>query len=141
MALEGQPSSADSSGERLLFHETFEQACAYYMSIGMSYEDYWDGDPYLVRYYAEAHKLRVKEQNMMAWLQAQYIYEVMGDMASLYNPFSKTHKAEPFRNAPYDLYSEDVEATKERLEKEHYEDMKARLKAFALAHNEQMKDK
>lgn len=138
MELEG---SSSNSTDSVKFTDILNEMCPYYMALGMSYDDYWNGDPYMARYYREAHKQRIRNKNSILHLQAQYIYEVMGCMASLYDPFAKRRKPEKFRDHPYDLFPEDVQATQERIEKERYESMRERLKAFAEAHNAQMKNK
>lgn len=136
MELDDQSSD---SADQVFLTDTLNAMCPVYMAMGMSYDDYWNGDPYMAKYYREAHKQRVKNENSMLYLQAQYFYEVMGCMASLYDPFGKRRKAEKFRDRPYDLFPEDVEATREREERERYESMRERLKAFAESHNKQMK--
>ena len=43
------------------------------MAIGMTYEEYWYGDPWLVRAYREADKLRQERANESAWLHGLYV--------------------------------------------------------------------
>lgn len=137
MELDNQLSN---STESVYLTDTLNNLCPYYMAMGMSYDDYWNGDPYMARFYREAFKQKVRNENTMLHVQAQYIYEVLGCMASLYDPFAKRRKPEKFRDHPYDLFPEDAEATQERLERERYESIRERLKAFAEEHNKQMKN-
>ena len=39
----------------------------------MSYEDYWNGDPYLARTYKRLYQLKQREINNQLWLQGAYI--------------------------------------------------------------------
>lgn len=43
----------------------------------MTYEQYWYGDPLMVRAYYNAEKQRQKTRNEYAWLQGQYIFEAI----------------------------------------------------------------
>ena len=71
--------------------------------MGMSYAEYWEMDAYLVRAYREADKIRQQRRNEQAWLQGAYIYDVMTRLFSIYNPFAKHPKAEPYRDKPFEL--------------------------------------
>lgn len=46
------------------------------MSIGMSYDDFWEGDVALPKFYREAYKLKqereLNQTNFAAWLQGFY---------------------------------------------------------------------
>lgn len=56
----------------------FEQAAPYYMSIGMSREEYWNSnDPQILREYIEADRLRQERQNAEAWLQGMYFFTAL----------------------------------------------------------------
>lgn len=43
----------------------------------MTYEQYWYGDPLMVRAFYEANKQRRQDRNEYAWLQGQYIYDAI----------------------------------------------------------------
>ena len=72
--------------------EVFEKAWPYYLYLGMSYYDFWDNDPCLVIAYREAYEIRVRHENMLAWVQGQYVKAAIADLVPLINPFSKKHK-------------------------------------------------
>ena len=46
----------------------------YYLSYGMTAEQYWSGDPWLVVAYREAHRLKTEQENFNAWLYGFYNY-------------------------------------------------------------------
>lgn len=52
--------------------QIFEEAFPYYLSLGMTYELYWDGRPELAVSYRKADILRQKRSNNDAWLQGVY---------------------------------------------------------------------
>lgn len=72
--------------------EVFEKAWPYYLYLGMSYHDFWNNDPCLVIAYREAYEIRVRHENMLAWVQGQYVKAAIADLVPLINPFSKKHK-------------------------------------------------
>jgi hypothetical protein len=57
--------------------QVFEECFPFYLAIGMTYENYWAGDPSLARYYRKAYKIKQEEINNTAWLQGLYIYDAV----------------------------------------------------------------
>lgn len=57
---------------KLSYTEIFESECPFFMAIGMSYQEFWYEDPYLVRYYREAHNYKRKMENEILWVQGMY---------------------------------------------------------------------
>lgn len=43
------------------------------MSIGMTYDQYWYGDVWMVRAFREAERLRQKREDELAWLCGAYV--------------------------------------------------------------------
>ena len=82
------------------YTETFNEAFPFYLSIGMSYELYWYGEPNLVKAYREADEMRIDRMNYEKWLQGLYIYHSIGALQPILNPFSKKHKAEEYIKEP-----------------------------------------
>ena len=84
------------------YGEIFEEKCPFYLAIGMSSAEYWEGDPSLARYYRKAYKIRQEEINNNAWLQGMYIYDAMS--TALYNALrGKNSKAKVYAQQPYDF--------------------------------------
>lgn len=46
----------------------------YYLAIGMTHEQYWDDDPWLVQTYKKAHENMVEMRNQELWMQGLYNY-------------------------------------------------------------------
>ena len=82
------------------------------MSIGMTYDQYWNGDVWMVRDFLKAHKLKLEEQNRHAWIQGLYVYSAIGSMVPALRAFSKARKPEDYVENPYDFYG---------IQKEHEE--------------------
>lgn len=83
--------------------EIFEECFPFHLAIGMSYAEYWTGDPTLVRYYRKAYLIRQEEKNNSAWLQGLYIYDAIS--TALHNAlrgFGKSHSpARDYAKQPY----------------------------------------
>lgn len=82
------------------YTEIFDEAFPYYLSIGMTYDLYWHGEPNLVKAYREAEEMRVDRMNYEKWLQGLYVYQAVGALYPVFNPFSKQKKAEDYIKEP-----------------------------------------
>jgi hypothetical protein len=103
------------------------------MSIGMSYDDFWNGDVCMVRAYRKAQELRDKRSNQEAWLQGMYFYEALCDASPLFRFSMKKGvvKPEPYLKEPYPITAEEVREREEREARVREERMKAAFAAFA----------
>lgn len=70
----------------------------------MTYEQYWEMDCQMVKYYREAYELRREVANQDAWIQGMYIYEALVDVAPYLRAFG-AKKPVPYRKEPYELYA------------------------------------
>ena len=81
--------------------DLFNEVCPFYMSIGMSYKEFWEGDVCLPSFYLKAHNLKREREdeqnNFNAWLHGLYVHEAFGVVLS--NAFAD-------RNAPSSHYPE-----------------------------------
>lgn len=100
------------------------------MVMGMTYEQYWDGEPELARYYRKADELRTERRNQELWLQGMYVYEAVSDISPILHAFAKKGtKAKPYPAQPYALTSKDRTAIREKKEKAEYNKGKAYMEA------------
>ena len=97
----------------------FDEAFPFYLSIGMTYEQYWDGDSWLVKDYRKAFELRREEANWRAWLQGMYIYEAIADIAPILHPFAKKGtRARKYADKPYEFKKPEKKSTVPDQDKE-----------------------
>lgn len=82
------------------YTEIFNEAFPYYLSIGMTYELYWHGEPWLVKAYQEAYERQIDRMNYEKWIQGRYVYQAIGALAPILNPLSKKKKAEEYLKEP-----------------------------------------
>ena len=114
------------------YAEIFERLCPYYMSIGMSYDDFWNGDVAMVKAYRVAYELREKRKNQELWLQGMYFYEALCDASPLFRFSMKKGiiKPEPYLREPYPITAAEVREREERQAREREERLKAGFAAF-----------
>lgn len=93
------------------------------MAIGMTYDEYWNGDNELPRYYRKAHEYKRRQRNEELWLQGLYIYQAIGALVPLFNFFDKDRKADDYIQEPFPITKKEAQERKERKEREAYEAM------------------
>lgn len=97
------------------YTHTFYKHFPYYLSIGMSEEQYWDSDPMLVKYYRDAEELRNEKLNEQAWLQGMYFYDAIARVAPLLHAYAKKGtKAKPYVEQPYPISKRSVQEMKKK---------------------------
>ena len=88
------------------------------MAMGMSYTEYWDGEPQAVIPYRNAYKIKQEESNTMSWLQGMYNYVALA--TALGNAFSNTKQDYP--NKPFELNKK--EETPEEIRERYFQRFK-----------------
>lgn len=89
------------------------------MVMGMTYEQYWDGDPHMAVAYRKAYRLRREAENESLWLQGLYVFDAFS--AVLSNAFAKPGaKRQTYLERPIDLFplTEQEKKLREAQEKE-----------------------
>ena len=100
------------------------------MSIGMTYDEFWNQDVALVRVYRKADELRRRRQNDVLWMQGLYVRDAL--LSSVGNMFAgKGSTPIEYPVEPYPVTTKQVEEKKERERRSMEERMKADLLAMA----------
>lgn len=122
------------------YSELFEQLCPYYMSIGMTYEQFWYDDVRLAEYYRKADDLRLKRKNQELWLQGMYVYEALCDASPLFRFSMKGGqiKPQPYTQEPYPITEEEAREREERKARAEQERLKAEFEAFVAGMRQRM---
>lgn len=105
--------------------ELFRRDAPYYLSIGMTFNEYWYEDACLVKQFREADRLRQERANMEAWLNGMYHYDAL--CCALSNAFRK--KSDPpakYPAEPYNIFPKQ-ETKQEREQREEAERLQAKL--------------
>ena len=96
------------------------------MAIGMTYEQYWYGDPLMVRAFYKAEQLRQQRMNEQAWLIGAYTYRALDSTVG--NTMRKNGaKPSEYPEKPVEL----VKQEETKAEKEEREDKE---EVYALAY-------
>ena len=105
----------------LSLYELYLEHYSYYITLGMTYEEFWEYDCNLVKSYRRADKHLRDRDNHNSWLQGMYVYEAILSASPILHAFAKSGTTPlPYRGEPYAL-------DEERLEKQ--EEKKAKLVA------------
>ena len=100
------------------------------MSIGMTFDEFWNQDVAMVRAYRKSYELKRRQQNEALWMQGLYVRDAL--LATVGNMFAdKSAKKNEYPTEPYPVTAEQV-AEKEAAERRRMEErMKADFMALA----------
>lgn len=108
----------------------------------MTYEQFWEQDCNLVKYYRKAAQIKQDLKNQEAWLQGAYIYEALIDAAPVFRSLAKKGtKPVPYRDSPYELFGKKNTVKRKEIQKKHDQQAKAYMEAFALSVNKRFREK
>ena len=85
------------------------------MLYGMTYEQFWFGDPWMAKAYKEMHLLKRKQLNEEMWINGMYQLSALS--VALNNAFNKSkikYEKEPFNIFPKTEMEKNAEITAER---------------------------
>ena len=125
---------------RSLFYtytQSFYEHFPYYLSIGMTYEQYWESDPMLVKYYRQADEMRNERKNQELWLQGLYFYNALGAIM----PVGRGHEQPKYPEKPFSLTEKQRKQEKVAEEKATFEKGKMMMERFMSRNNKQFKNK
>lgn len=111
--------------KRPSYQEVFERDAPRFMSIGMTYDQYWHGDVRMTRAFVEADRLRQERSNAEAWLSGMYSYDAL--CCAIQNAFRK--RSDPpsqYPGKPYDIFPK-KETKQEREAREEAERLQAKI--------------
>ncbi len=103
------------------------------MAIGMTYDEFWNGDVSLVRAYRKADEIKRRRMNEASWIQGMYIYEALCDVSPLFRMSFKKGvvKPTPYVKEPYPITESEVREREEREARIKQERIRAEFAAFA----------
>ena len=108
----------------------------------MTYDQYWEQDCELVKYYRKAAQIRQDLKNQHAWLQGMYVYRAIANLSPILHAFAKKGtKAIPYPDQPYDLKTSREKTSKKTKEEKQDEKAKAYFQALAISINKKFQEK
>lgn len=91
--------------------EIFDEQFPFYLSIGMSSAEYWEGDSSLPRYFRKAFKMRQERENEQAWLHGLYVYDATISALTHFSKDKKDHR--DYTSKPYSFDPKEREEEQE----------------------------
>lgn len=127
----------------LSYVDTFNQCLPFYLSIGMTYEQFWHGDCTLVIPYRKAFEMKQDRENQRIWLQGRYIYDALCAASPLFRFSMKGGKIEalPYVEEPYPRTEKQYREMQERKEKEQMEKLRVDMETKMAAWNKKFEEK
>ncbi len=110
------------TSEHLKNQELFEVLAPYYLSIGMTLDEYWNGRPELVLTYFRAECIRIRRVQREAWMSGIY---TMRGVSALFS------KQSEYPREPIPVLLEDVERQKKETRAADLARFKAGVRAWA----------
>lgn len=124
------------------YTEKFNELFPYYLSLGMTEEQYWDRDSTLVVPYRKAEELRTNRKNQEMWLQGAYIYDALCRVSPVLHAFAKKgSKPIPYPTEPYSITEKQAELKKEEQAKTVFDKGKKLMEGFMIRNNKKFERK
>ena len=138
------PADREGGGESrqpsLRYGQKFEELCGYYMSIGMTYEDYWDGDNCKAKYYRQMDEMKRERKNYELWLQGAYFYEALLDVSPVFNPLNKKKNPFPYRESPIPITEHENVKLEEKSKKKKLQSGKEAMHILMVEINKRFEE-
>lgn len=114
------------------YTEEFYEAFPFYLSIGMTADEFWNQDCLLTKYYRKAFEMKKNRKNEELWLQGLYMYNALCSVSPLLHAFAKDGTtALPYLDKPIPLTQKEAEEREIAAQKERYEKMKSVMRKKA----------
>ena len=98
--------------------DAFESACPLFISYGMTYDEFWYGEPERAKYYREAHDLALEQMSFNAYIQGRYVRDAISDFLEFYAMSSRPKVGKNYPEKPYPITEKAAKLAKEKREEE-----------------------
>ena len=121
--MEGSLEENDKKVEYAFLTDIFEELCPFFISIGMTYKEFWEDDVTIPKSYLKAYKMKIEREQEInewrMWKQGVYVYEALCDVSPILHAFSKKGtKPLPYPTKPYGVEERQEKKSKEQMEQE-----------------------
>lgn len=107
------------------------------MSLGMSYDEFWNQNVEMVRAYRRADEMKRRRENEILWLQGLYVRDAL--VCTVGNMFAgKSGKQHEYPKEPYAITELDIREREERDNRIRQERIRASFAAFAARMQKKM---
>lgn len=109
--------------------------------MGMTWEQYWDGDVWMAQDFRKAHKMKLEAENRNAYIHGMYTYAAIASMVPVLRPFSKAKKPEDYLTEPLDLYGKEVKPKQESKEEKTMNTARTLFEVWAVNFNDKFDER
>lgn len=141
---DSSPYTTDDRREVLLknlsltpYTDIFDEQFPYYLAIGMTYDQFWNDDPTLVKAFRKAEEIKTTKANQMAWLQGRYIYDAILRVT----PVIGGHEPIEYLSEAYPIGDTAIEKAQEKQEETNRAKAKQFMEMFAVNNNARFSEK
>lgn len=115
--------------------EIFREAFPYYLAMGMTYDEFWNGELSLVRDYRKAYDIRLHEEESARHRQGAYIYDALLAVAPVFRANLSGGEVKPgkYPDRPYPITEEEAKKREEEREIANYNAFIAQLERESAA--------
>lgn len=127
---------ADKNASPNLLEKIFDDAFPFYRSIGMTYEEFYNGPYGLVVSYRKTHEIEERRENEKMWRQGLYFYHALCDVSPVLHAFAKSGTTPlGYMDEPIPLTRDEAKKREERRLKRKQEEIRLKM----IAQMEKMK--
>ena len=87
------------------YGDIFDEAFPHYLAMGMTAEEYWDGESWLKKAYLKAYRIKTEREERIAdrnaWLNGRYIREALHSVPQFVAGFMKGMHLGNYPEKPY----------------------------------------
>jgi len=112
------------------YSEVFYEHEPFYLFVGMTEGQYWNGDATLTKKYRKVYEYKKAERNQELWMQGLYIYEALLDVSPMFRDFVKKPHPLPYPDRPYATTKEEEEERAKSKEQAEMESLMEQVRAW-----------
>lgn len=135
----GNDGDTDTTVSPFPYSDFMERECPYYLAMGMTYEEYWEGSAELTIFFREKAKIERQRKNYEMWLQGAYIYHALMAVAPAFNALAKDHTPSDYLDDVIPQTKQEAEKQKIRKERKRMEEQMNRFRASVMNVNRTLK--
>lgn len=118
---------------QLTWVEFADQECAFYVAMGMTPDEFWNGDYSMLKFYRSGYEVKREIDNEKAWLQGLYFYDAL--CAAL------SPKEVKYTEEPYILNTRISESRMKEKERKEVENFRTYMETMAANINAKFSQK
>lgn len=124
--MDGESVESDSPSYAT-FTEAFFDVFPQYLAMGMTSDEFWNGNPLLVKSYRKAYQLRQKAEEWARWRNGMYVYAAIGNLAPILRASfgGCTVKPKEYMDKPFPMTEEEAKQQEEERQSESIKKMLA----------------